>query len=580
MIEKRESKEQGIIRIFVASPGDVGELRAKVLDAMEKEFRLLRYNDLTGYRIETMGWEEIPSTTGMPQDVINETLLPKADIVLGFIKHKLGTPVKDLASGTIRSRSGTVEEILYALAKTDEDSRPLLMAYFYDKEPTITGLSDPNLDKKREDWKDIQDFKNLLKDQVIFHGYGDDNDKELTRLCTHIRGNIDMHFIPRATHISPEALEALKRKAESHEQLEELKKKYAELEAQLSEQPDKKEALEELEQGKFEKTEESLLATLEKQEKQIETDKIDAAQTYFELAQLKALEFKHEKAEIFYANAVKLSPSNTLYINNYGYLLMSIGQYLASMKLFKKALKIDLESLKKNHPNIAVRHNNIGFNYSKLGNENRALKHFQRALKIDLEYFGEKHPKIAIRYSNIGSVYNALGVLEEALKYFHMALEINLETLGKSHPYVAILHNNIGFAHYKLGDTKEALRNFQLAFAIDFEQLGDKHPNLARDYNNIGGAKESLGDVENALENYVLALNINLQVLGDNHPDTAADFNNIGGAYYKLANIEMALEYFQKALIIFQKRLGNDHPNTRLVAENIKYVKEKANLSE
>lgn len=92
------------VGVMIASPGDASEERAAVRDI------LADWNDLNALNerivLLPLMWEShsAPILAGRPQQIINDTILVHADIVVGIIKGKIGSP-------TGKARSGTLEEI-------------------------------------------------------------------------------------------------------------------------------------------------------------------------------------------------------------------------------------------------------------------------------------------------------------------------------------------------------------------------------------------------------------------------------------------------------------------------------------
>lgn len=105
---------EGEINIVIASPSDTIEERQHILDKLERKFRVDGHEELCGFRIKIHGWEDLASQVGYTQDVINDKIISKMDIIIALFKHKRGTPTIN-NDGSTRFNSGTVEEILYAI---------------------------------------------------------------------------------------------------------------------------------------------------------------------------------------------------------------------------------------------------------------------------------------------------------------------------------------------------------------------------------------------------------------------------------------------------------------------------------
>ena len=80
---------------------------------------------------------------------------------------KLGTPTKD-AKGKVRSPSGTVEELYYALEKNPDSV--LCMLYVYSKAPRPS-FEDERYEDIKANWERVKTFKDKIKDRLIYIPY-------------------------------------------------------------------------------------------------------------------------------------------------------------------------------------------------------------------------------------------------------------------------------------------------------------------------------------------------------------------------------------------------------------------------
>jgi len=173
-IQKRRPKKNDAVRVVIASPGDTDSERRMLLDSLEGRFRRDNHEGHCGFRIIVDGWEDLASQPGYAQDVINERIIDESDFVVAVFKHKLGTPTTDTSTGLQRAESGTAEELLQALDKT-KDSHPIGMAYFFSKAPVIS-LDSPDKDKIEKEWQRLGEFKDSIKDRMIYKPYTDGNE--------------------------------------------------------------------------------------------------------------------------------------------------------------------------------------------------------------------------------------------------------------------------------------------------------------------------------------------------------------------------------------------------------------------
>ena len=191
-IGKRNSKNDNEIHVLIATPGDLAEERELLLNSLESKFRRTGYEKRCGYRIIVRGWEELATQTGYGQDIINEQILNQVDIVLAAFKHKLGSPTKDINTGEQRSKSGTAEELLYAIRNQEIENPPLGMAYFYLEAPKMS-FDSPNLKTAMENWEQLKEFKEEIKDDILYKSFKSGEDL-LDTSCEDLMKNIETYF--------------------------------------------------------------------------------------------------------------------------------------------------------------------------------------------------------------------------------------------------------------------------------------------------------------------------------------------------------------------------------------------------
>jgi hypothetical protein len=99
--------------------------------------------------------------------VINlKLLVDKADILIGILKHKLGTPVRGSGNRN-RSVSGTAEEINYAVRRPDTI---LPMIYMYDNPPYVS-LDDENLKAIQKEWNRMKKYRSTIRKENLYGIY-------------------------------------------------------------------------------------------------------------------------------------------------------------------------------------------------------------------------------------------------------------------------------------------------------------------------------------------------------------------------------------------------------------------------
>ena len=153
---QQKVKSAGIISVFIASPSDV-EAERKIVrrvcenlnkDPLVKEKQIL---------LNPVGWEDVVSSAGRPQDTIN-LLVKNCDVFVCILHKKYGTP-------TGNSGSGTEEEFLNAYGDWKNTRKPKVLFYFKKAEVSSTAdLKDLQLQKVFELKEKIQ------KDELLLYG--------------------------------------------------------------------------------------------------------------------------------------------------------------------------------------------------------------------------------------------------------------------------------------------------------------------------------------------------------------------------------------------------------------------------
>lgn len=110
-----------IIKVFVASPGDVTYERGRLAAVIEEINRTVGQRE--GYRLELRRWEtDSYPAMGRPQGIINRQIGPY-DIFIGIMWRRFGTP-------TGVAESGTEEEFKLAFDRWSDEQLPHIMFYF------------------------------------------------------------------------------------------------------------------------------------------------------------------------------------------------------------------------------------------------------------------------------------------------------------------------------------------------------------------------------------------------------------------------------------------------------------------
>ncbi|MGG8297417.1 DUF4062 domain-containing protein [Klebsiella sp. 141251] len=163
-----------IVRVFIASPGDLGAERHIARDVAFEINQLL--GDTFSIQLEMVGWEETIGSMGRPQELINKDL-KRCELFIGIIWKRWGTP-PDLNG---KYSSGFEEEFYLAKELYSEGKKPQLSMFFKDVSDDL--MRDPGADLQK-----VINFKNELiaQKEILFMTFSDEKafEKKLRKILT------------------------------------------------------------------------------------------------------------------------------------------------------------------------------------------------------------------------------------------------------------------------------------------------------------------------------------------------------------------------------------------------------------
>ncbi len=143
--DRRWQHGKRVLRVFVASPSDVGDAR-KCLERIVNDLNYT-WSRRFGLRLELVRWETHawPGVGEDAQDVISQELDDDYDIFLGIMWKTFGTP-------TGRARSGTEEEYDRARRRYDANPKALRMMFYFRevRRPTLGNVDQKQLRSVRQ----------------------------------------------------------------------------------------------------------------------------------------------------------------------------------------------------------------------------------------------------------------------------------------------------------------------------------------------------------------------------------------------------------------------------------------------
>ena len=161
-----------ILRVFLASPGDLQEERKVVRDVVA-EFNE-SWADELGYHLELDGWEDTVAGFGRPQDLINKDV-DRCNLFIGMIWKRWGTP----PSHDGKYSSGFQEEFERSIARRERSGSPEISLYYKQIPEEYMEDKGPDLQKVLEFRKKI-----IQNKEILFQKFSTVRDMEnLARKC-------------------------------------------------------------------------------------------------------------------------------------------------------------------------------------------------------------------------------------------------------------------------------------------------------------------------------------------------------------------------------------------------------------
>lgn len=207
-----------------------------------------------------------------------------------------------------------------------------------------------------------------------------------------------------------------------------------------------------------------------------------------------------------------------------------------------------------------------------LGLLRQARRLMEDAVRIDLERLGPDHPNLAACYSNLANVVWAQGDLAEARELSEKAVQLQRDHLGPDHPAVAALLSTRALMVKDQGDLAEARRLLEEAIRIDRLHCDEDHPDLARSYSNLGVLALDQGVFEEARRLLGEALRIRRIHHGPDHPDLASSYTNLGVVCRVQGDLAEARRMSAEALRIQRQCFGPDHPAVATCSMNLAVI--------
>ncbi|EMG7547676.1 DUF4062 domain-containing protein [Vibrio alginolyticus] len=176
------SYEAKVFNVMIASPGDVSSERAIIRDVIY-EWNAV-HSESRNIVLLPVGWEthSSPEMGGQAQEIINNQVLDRCDLLVGVFWTRIGTPTTEYASGTVEE----IEEHI----KSDKPA----MLYF-SSQPVALDTVEP------EQYAQLRSFKESCQSRSLYESY-DSRSSFKDKFYRQLQLKLNQHPLFQTTFIS------------------------------------------------------------------------------------------------------------------------------------------------------------------------------------------------------------------------------------------------------------------------------------------------------------------------------------------------------------------------------------------
>lgn len=486
-----------VVKVFIASPGDVAEERKLFPEAVQR----VNQNKAKsmGYLLEPIGFEDALPGGGRPQEIINKDV-EECDVFVLLFWKKWGSP-----SG--KYSSGTEEEFSIAHRRFRKDKVPHLLIYFRD--PPSEMMADPGPQLKK-----VITFRvEIERAKVYLYKPYSSPQEWREHLENHLSRWLDMHHGKLTGAAAATSIISPPPTGSDQSGSEDLRKQIQHMEE-----------LQKVLEGKVETAQTKL-----------RTEAVGYAVEAMKLL---------EKGELTLAEG-KFTKAISLYeepevMNNFGFFLWQIGSLDRAREMFERVLSLESGDKKQMHEAIA--YNRLGNVYMTKGDWQQARKLYEKALEINTKL--KRREGEADVYVSLGNVSLIQGHPKKAEGLYNEALAINT-ALGRDDG-IADAYLSLGNVHRRKDELLKAKEMYEKALEINAKL--HRTERMGTSYGNLGIVYRRQHDLTKAERMHKKALKINIALgLKENISD---DYASLGNVYIMKKNLAKAEQMYRKALEI------------------------------
>jgi serine/threonine protein kinase/tetratricopeptide (TPR) repeat protein len=236
-----------------------------------------------------------------------------------------------------------------------------------------------------------------------------------------------------------------------------------------------------------------------------------------------------------------------------------IGRPATARPLFDKSLKLRLDLLGNEHPDVAMSKSKLGDTLSAIGEYEQARRLHEEALEFRREFYGPDHRTVAWSLRSLAAIDWRTSRLETARLLFQQALEIEEKIDGPDSLYVTFTLVLLAGIEMDSGNYPAAREHLQRTLRVREAELGPEHLLVAATLNDLGRLYVDIGETEEALQVLERGMAIVEKLGVPDHLQMSFLLHNKARALIAMQEYEAALELLERTLEIQEQHLGVDH---------------------
>lgn len=261
----------------------------------------------------------------------------------------------------------------------------------------------------------------------------------------------------------------------------------------------------------------------------------------------------YKQLETIYQNMSFSGLVVTNFYNDYGVLMIDLGQYQQALEYLSTAVQQWQSLGVAEDLTIANVYGNMAKAYAQCGQYENAIENGEKGISAlqSLGTNGSIH--IAKAYEDMATLYGDMQRADTQIEYLEKAMETALEKVGKNHEVTAEIYNALGNYYLDRNEIQSAIDNYKESMEIRKNLIGKNNLVTATVYQNLAECYNRMENYEESIENSKEAIAICESLCGRDNINTAQFYINLAWFYERMGNEEEASKLVEIVLDILDR---------------------------